>query len=241
MSKNFCLYPQNYLRFNHVSPSPQIPALSFLNQSDLLRTSIISYLHRIHVCWLINRADSKLNFELICELNAKGRLSFCAKWHQFSSVQSLSRVWLFATPWTAARQAPLSITNSRSLLRLMSIESVMPSNHLILCHSLLLPPSIFPSIRVFSNESALHMRWSSHCEVCLFTFVIMSFDIQKVFNFDEVQLIFSFIACTLFFFFGILCFIISRKVKMQLKCKKICAMYRECKSWQNSTFKKWRS
>ena len=69
------------------------------------------------------------------------------------SVQSLSHVWVFATPWTAAHQASLSITNSWSLLKLMSIESVMPSNHLILCHSLLLPPSIFPSIRVFSNES----------------------------------------------------------------------------------------
>ena len=76
---------------------------------------------------------------------------------QFSSVQLLSHVWLFATPWTAARQVSLSITNSRSLLKLMSIESVMPSNHLILCHPLLLP-SIFPSIRVFSNESVLHIR-----------------------------------------------------------------------------------
>ena len=75
--------------------------------------------------------------------------------NQLSSVQSLSRVWLFATPWTAARQASLSIINSQSLCKLMSIESVMPSNHLILCHPLLLLPSIFPSIRVFSNESAL--------------------------------------------------------------------------------------
>ena len=80
----------------------------------------------------------------------------------FSSVQSLSRVRLFATPWTAARQASLSITNSRSLLRPRSIESVMPSNHLILCHPLLLPPSIFPSYRVFSNESALHIRWPKY-------------------------------------------------------------------------------
>ena len=75
--------------------------------------------------------------------------------NQLSSVQSLTRVWLFATPWTAARQASLSIINSQSLCKLMSIESVMPSNHLILCHPLLLLPSIFPSIRVFSNESAL--------------------------------------------------------------------------------------
>ena len=76
----------------------------------------------------------------------------------FSSVQLLSCVQLFATPWTAARQASLSITNSQSILKLMSIESVMPSNHLILCRPLPLPPSIFPSIRVFSNESVLHIR-----------------------------------------------------------------------------------
>ena len=81
---------------------------------------------------------------------------------QFSSVQSLSRVQRFATPWTAARQASPSITNSRSLLKFMSIESVMPSNHLILCRPLLLPPSIFPSIRVFSNESVLRIRWPMH-------------------------------------------------------------------------------
>ena len=79
---------------------------------------------------------------------------------QFSSVQSLSHVELFVTtPWTVAHQASLSITNSWSLLKLMSIESVMPSNHLILCCPLLLLPSIFPSIRVFSNESALRIRW----------------------------------------------------------------------------------
>ena len=79
-----------------------------------------------------------------------------------SSVQSLSRVWLFATPWTAPRQASLSISNSRSLLKLLSIELVMPSNHLILCRPLLLLPSIFPSIRVFSNESVLHIRWPKY-------------------------------------------------------------------------------
>ena len=81
---------------------------------------------------------------------------------QFSSVQSLSRVRLFATPWTAARQASLSITNSQSLPKIMSIKLVMPSNHLILCRPLLLPPSIFPSIRVFSNESALRIRWPKY-------------------------------------------------------------------------------
>ena len=79
---------------------------------------------------------------------------------QFSSVQSLSHVRLFATPWTAARQASRSIANSQSLLKLMFIQSVMPSNHLILCRPLL--PSVFPSIRVFSNESVLPIRWPKY-------------------------------------------------------------------------------
>ena len=86
-------------------------------------------------------------------------------YHQCSisqSVQLLSSVWLFATPWTAACQASLSITNSQSLLKLMSTELVMPSNHLILCQTLLLLPSIFPSIRVFSSESVLCIRWSKY-------------------------------------------------------------------------------
>ena len=80
----------------------------------------------------------------------------------FSSVQSVSHVWLFVTPWTAACQASLFIINSRSLLKLMFTESVMPSNHLILCHPLLLPPSIFPGIRVFSNELVLRIRWPKY-------------------------------------------------------------------------------
>ena len=80
----------------------------------------------------------------------------------FSSDQSLSCVQLFATPWTSARQASQSITNSRSLLKLISIESVMPSNHLILCCPLPLLPSVFPSIRVFSNEPVLHIRWPKY-------------------------------------------------------------------------------
>ena len=89
-------------------------------------------------------------------------LSFWLTKGDFSSVQSLSHVRLFVTPWTAACQASLSITNSWSLLKLMFVESVMPSNHLILCYPLLLLPSIFPSIRVFSNESALHIRWPKY-------------------------------------------------------------------------------
>ena len=82
--------------------------------------------------------------------------------NMISSVQLLSRVQLFATPWSTARQASLYITNSHSSCKLMSIELVMPSNHLIPCHPLLLLPSIFPSIRVFSNESALHIRWPKY-------------------------------------------------------------------------------
>jgi len=81
---------------------------------------------------------------------------------QCSSVQLLSCVQIFVPPWTTACQASLSITNFQSLLKLMSIESVMPSNHLLLCRPLLLPPSIFPSIRVFSNESVLRIRWPKY-------------------------------------------------------------------------------
>ena len=88
-------------------------------------------------------------------------LSLCT-WNQFSSVQLLHCVWLIVTPWTAACQAFLSITNSRSLLKLISIELVMPSKRLILCCPLLLPPSIFPSIRVFSNKSVLCIRWPKY-------------------------------------------------------------------------------
>ena len=92
-----------------------------------------------------------------CELSVNSKLSV-----QFSSVRLLSHVWLFATPWTAVHQASLSITNSPSLPKLMSIESVMPSNHRVHCCPLLLLPSIFPSIRVFSNESALRIKWPNY-------------------------------------------------------------------------------
>ena len=97
------------------------------------------------ICVIIYNCEGQASYKLI-----------------FSSVQSLSRVLLFATPWTAALQSSLSITNSRSLLKLMSIESMMPSNNLILCRPLLLLPSIFPSIWVFSNESVLHIRWPNY-------------------------------------------------------------------------------
>ena len=92
---------------------------------------------------------------MICELNRLMNLTEHCLPETISSVQSLSHVQLCATPWTAARQASLSITNSQSLIKVMSVELVMPSNHLILCRPLLLLPSIFPSIRVFSNESVL--------------------------------------------------------------------------------------
>ena len=109
--------------------------------------------------------DSKIIIDSICSYGIKDALSLEGKIWQtyihFSSVQSLSHVQIFATPWSAARQASLSITNSRSLLKLMSIVLVMPSNHLILCCPLLLH-SIFPSIRVFSNESVLHIKWPKY-------------------------------------------------------------------------------
>ena len=99
----------------------------------------------------------------------------------FSSVQSLSRVQLFATPWITACQASLSITNSRSSLRLMSIKSVMPSSHLILCRPLCILPPIPPSIRVFSNESAFHMRWPKYWS---FSFsIIPSEEIPRLISF----------------------------------------------------------
>ena len=94
----------------------------------------------------------------------------------FSSVQSLSCVQLFVTPWTVARQASLSITSSQSLLKLISIELVMPSNHLILCHPLLILPSVFPSIRVFSKESVLCIKWSKYWS---FSFSISPFNVYS--------------------------------------------------------------
>ena len=102
--------------------------------------------------WSISPKLSNYVFNVICSISP----------FQFSSVQLLSHVRLFVTPWTAACQASLSITNCQSLLKFMTIESVMPSNHLILCYALLLLPSIFASIRVFSNELVLHIRWPKY-------------------------------------------------------------------------------
>ena len=122
----------------------------------------------LHTKWqhnVLNTFCSKRNFHFkkhlkITQVTKTYRLYWNLKF--LSSVQSLSRVWLFVTPWTAARQASLFITNSQSPPKPMSIKSVMLSNHLILCHPLLLLPSIFPSIRVFSNESALCIRWPKY-------------------------------------------------------------------------------
>ena len=122
-------------------------------------------------CWtsmhLLNSAHFLCQDMTEESLLLAGLVALC----QFSPVQSLSRVRLFATPWIAARQASLSITNPWSSLRLASIESVMPSSHLILCHPLLLLPPIPPSIRVFSNESTLRMRWPKYWS---FSFSIIS-------------------------------------------------------------------
>ena len=148
-----------------------------------------SYLEKMCTKWLL-LSKQRLCFYIFAECyhgsNTSGHiLSYITLFHvilqkpyvvdninpfgQISSVQSLSHVQLFATPWAAARQASLSITNSRSLLKLMSIESVMPSNHLILCHFIRLLPSIISSIRVFSNDSALRIRWPKYWS---FTFSI---------------------------------------------------------------------
>ena len=105
------------------------------------------------------------NLENSAVATGQKKVSFqrqCQRMFKFSSVQSLNYARLFVAPWTAAHQASLSITNSWSLLKLVFIEMVIPSNHLILCHPLLLLPSIFPSIRVFSNESALCIRWPKY-------------------------------------------------------------------------------
>ena len=121
------------------------------------------YLYSMWGCMLGD--FSKLKSFYLCFFQFSHFHIFSAAKHRTlpSSVRSLSCVQLFTTPWTAACQASLSITNSRSLLKLMSIESMMPSNHLILRHPLLLLPSIFPSIRVFSNESVLAIRWPKFC------------------------------------------------------------------------------
>ena len=125
-------------------PKECLPHLLWMNKGKL-KYVIILATYIFKMCMIIHNGGGQASYKVI-----------------FSSVQSLSHVLLFVTPWTAAHQASLSITNSWSLLKLMSIESVMPSNHLILCHPLLLLLSIFPSIRVFSNKSVLCIRWPKY-------------------------------------------------------------------------------
>ena len=129
---------------------PLYNVIAAQNKSLLKKKKINLYYLKRHI-WLIYTLDFKYFKTVYTLINVS-----------FSSLQLLSRVQLFATPWTAAPQASLSITNSRSLLKLMSIESVMPSNHLILCRPLLPLPSIIPSIRVFSNDSVLYIRWPKY-------------------------------------------------------------------------------
>ena len=128
-------------------------SINFLKRCFLLFFSSQFYQREFQTKCISNHSSGR------CWKNPILRNILKHKHPQFTSVQSLSHVQLFATPGTAARQTSLSITNSWNLPKLMSIESMMPSNHLILCCTLLLPPSIFPSIRVFSNKSVLCIRW----------------------------------------------------------------------------------
>ena len=135
--------------------------------------------------------------------------------YMFVVVQSLSHVQLFVTPWTVARQASLSITNSWSLLKLMSIELVMPSNHLILCHPLLLWPSIFPIIRLFTNESALFIRWPKYWSSAL----------VSISSSSEYSGLISFRMCILFFmtiFHKFLKFSFCSSEQFQVSCLEVC-------------------
>ena len=130
-----------------------------------MHSSVDGHLGCFHILTIVNSAavDIELHASFWIKVFVFSRcMSGCGTAVQFSSVQLLSCVWLFVTPWTTARQASLSITNSQSPLKPMSIELVIPSNHIILCHPLLLLPSMFPSIRVFSNESGLRIRWPKY-------------------------------------------------------------------------------
>ena len=124
-----------------------------------------------NIRWIIEKARDFQKNIYFCFIDYAKAFDYV----QFSSVQSLSCEWLFVTPWTGARQASLSITNSWNPPKLMSTESIMPSSHLILCSPLLLLPSIFPSIRVFSNKSALHIRWPKYWS---FSFNILPMNTQ---------------------------------------------------------------
>ena len=148
--------------------TPLSPTLEFILQCKEIRMIFFAELI-LNPSSLDNKYFSQHNSKKLLALASQQIVAPQCSDTRISSIQSLSHVRLFATPWTALYQASLSITNSRSLHKLMSIESVMPSNHLILCRPLLLPPSIFPSIRVFSNESVLLIRWPMYWS---FSFII---------------------------------------------------------------------
>ena len=151
---------------NKASGGDGIPVELF----QILKDDAVKVLHSLYQqIWKTQQWSQDCKRSVFITIPKKGNTKECSNYCtialisvQFSSVQSLSRVWLFATPWITTRQASLSITNSWSSLRLTSIESVMPSSHLILCCPLLLLPPTLPSIRVFSNESTLHMRWPKY-------------------------------------------------------------------------------
>ena len=156
----------------HSTAQAEISLLTYNQEDENHHLSPISY-YDVYLCqsrrktWLVNLwfyGKEKKYWEKFISIRKPRNIGCRYKYHilSFSSVQSLSHVWLFVTPWIAAGQVSLYITNSRSLPKYMSIESVIPSRHLILCRPLLLLPAILPSIRVFSNESTLCRRWPKY-------------------------------------------------------------------------------
>ena len=147
-----------YILFGEVSIKIFKPMLSWI-------VCLLMFPQRAFLLWVVRfQVFCFLSAHLMCSLTFFQYFQNLNKYGEtlFSSIQSLSHVWLFVTPWTGACQASLFINNSRSLLKLISIELMMPSNLLILCFPILFPPSIFPSIRVFSNESVLLIRWTKY-------------------------------------------------------------------------------
>ena len=156
-----------YLTTRHFEKALYLSGMLKCGLSTVLASCLLldSYINHFYSKWFTRKCDIG---RTVHQVKNSNYMYFCINCnltafhsHEFL-VQSLSHVWLLVTPPTAACQAYLSITNSRNLLKLMPIESVMPSNHLILCHPLILLPSIFPSIRVFSNESGFHIRWPKY-------------------------------------------------------------------------------
>ena len=181
MKCDICPWETLYLSFLKLKQTHHLKNIPFDFVGWLMKESIIYRLNICvlskFICWRLNSYSEGIQRWGVWEITRSGWSHEHGPLHdgtQFCSVQLLSRVPLFATPWTTACQASLSITNSRSLPKLMSTESVMPSNHLILCRPLLLLPSVFPSIRVFSNVSALHIRWPKDWSFTLSTVLPMN-------------------------------------------------------------------